>query len=513
LFGSPVQPQPAPSTWFPFATPAPTSGTPTRDKISVEQLYGSPAPPQSTAKLTLDEQKIQSKPKPAVKPAAIPQAKMALDENRIFGAYSAPDRTSLNKPLFTSGQIQQQLNNLNKKIKDNEIARAKISYNDPAYAKLIEEYKNLLSAQSRLNADLKQAPDTLPSGSVKPSTGTKTETKAPANMHYSTRQDVNDLRQEVRNISSAPKTTTGNTGGNSGAKPNTGSNPTGGNPSGVTTTAPNFGASNRIYGGGNLVGQNPDMYGYLETGNAISPWKDIAERNAANAAWVAQWGLDPSQSRTFTIGGNGGGFDLFSANGAYGADGTGGIFNPLGFSSNPYYLQGQIGVSRDQLKGTALEGVSDAALNAAYQYDGYRDNLYVTPDGKVTSIPSPDAVSISAIRKVLAPMTGQQAYYKGDMIGGLLAPLAKPNFYNPANSASNNLGAAQQQAINQWLTSLYAEQALPSTTPPTVPPTTPPTTPPTIPQTLYDLLLKYMVPVSEKKNRGYYNSDAEMIGG
>jgi len=277
------------------------------------------------------------------------------------------------------------------------------------------------------------------------------------------------------------------------------------NPAGITTTAPN---NNTIFGSGSLVGQSG--YGSMSTGNAASPWKDVSERNQANTDHVAPYGLDPNKSTTYQIGGDQSS-QLFGS--AYGADGTGGIFNPQGFSSNPYFLQGEIGVSRDQLKGTGLDGLSDIALKMAYTYDGTRDNLYVTPDGQITSFKSPGAVSVSDVRKVLAPLTGQTAYHKGDMLGGLLAPLAKPNYYDPSNPVQNNLAQQQQALINKMMQDLYATPT--ATLPITAPtaPIAPPVTPTIDPQTLYDLLLRDAVPVNDKKKRKYYNENGELIGG
>ena len=180
--------------------------------------------------------------------------------------------------------------------------------------------------------------------------------------------------------------------------------------------------------------------GMASTGNAVSPWQTEAERKAANNAALAPYGLSADTS-----------YNLFDANynvvaPNIGSDGMGGVFNPSGQSSNPYYLQGSIGVNRDQLTGAGISGVSDKALQNAYSVNqSFANDLWVDPvTGSISSAKSANAVSVGDIRKALAGLTGQQ--YQDSW--GAAAPFVKPGYYDGTNLDTSTMAARQQDLIN-----------------------------------------------------------------
>lgn len=173
-------------------------------------------------------------------------------------------------------------------------------------------------------------------------------------------------------------------------------------------------------------------YGIVDTGNAVSPWATEAERQKTNADFVSSFGLDPMKS-----------YPAFEGDrGVYGADAMGGVFNPYGYSSNPNYLQGTAGITRDMTKGTILEGLSDLALSTAVKESapwtlyGYIDPV----TGAQSSHQTGNMISMEDVRKAYADLTGQQSTFNG-----MLAPFAEVPFY----SGSINLSGlpSQQQAL------------------------------------------------------------------
>lgn len=186
--------------------------------------------------------------------------------------------------------------------------------------------------------------------------------------------------------------------------------------------------------------------GMAQTGNAVSPWSNEAERKAANNSALAPYGLSADAN-----------YNLFDANKNYvapkiGADGMGGVYNPQGMSNNPYFLQGTIGIDRSQLAGTGLENVSDRALNSAYTSArglgtgmAFANDLWVNADGSMSSVRGQDSVSVGDIRKALTQLTGQQ----NTDAWGAAAPLVKPDYYDGKNLNTASMGQRQQDLISQ----------------------------------------------------------------
>lgn len=184
-------------------------------------------------------------------------------------------------------------------------------------------------------------------------------------------------------------------------------------------------------------------YGTVNSGNGIQFWGTEAERRQKNAAHVAADGLDPNRS-----------MPMFDENwnhidrGYYGADGTGGVFNVAGFSSNPYYLQSEAGITRDMLKGTMLENIPDALLVQMIEnHQPWSDTFTYDPNtwGKVYDPGGENSISRQDIRNEYAKLTGQKGYLDG-WSGGITAPLAEIPYYNGGDVDISGL-AARQQAI------------------------------------------------------------------
>lgn len=183
----------------------------------------------------------------------------------------------------------------------------------------------------------------------------------------------------------------------------------------------------------------------VNTGNAVSPWQTEAERKAANNAALASYGLSADKS-----------YNLFDANGNWvhpksEMDGMGGAFNPSGNSSNKNYLQGTIGVSRDQLAGTSAAGLSDKALQNSYQVNSnlntalFANDLWVDPvTGSISSAKSANSVSVGDVRKALSQLTGQQ--YQD--LWGASAPFVKPDYYDGNATNTGTMATRQQDLIN-----------------------------------------------------------------
>lgn len=154
--------------------------------------------------------------------------------------------------------------------------------------------------------------------------------------------------------------------------------------------------ANSAYTDGNTAGQNSP------SANASAGWPSSdAVRKIANDAWLTKSGIDPSARYQWDD----------KRLGAMGADGTGGVFNPDGYSSNPYFLQTATGVSREQLKGTVAEALSDKAIWMALQQDpmdlmqGMKS--YVTYNGSmVSNQPGVKGVDVLAVRNAVADARG-----------------------------------------------------------------------------------------------------------
>lgn len=201
--------------------------------------------------------------------------------------------------------------------------------------------------------------------------------------------------------------------------------------------------------------------GTVQTGNAISPWEDEKKRKEANNAWLAPYGLSADQS-----------YNLFDADGNYinrgalGMDSMGGVFNPSGYSSNPNFLQGTIGVDRNQLAGTSLAGLSDKALQNAYTVNGagnrtFANDLWVDPvSGDISSMKGLNSVSVGDIRQTLAGMTGQQ--YVDSF--GAAAPFVNPGYYDGKSDNTADMAVRQQALIAKLLQSPSMSNT--ATTPP-----------------------------------------------
>lgn len=181
-------------------------------------------------------------------------------------------------------------------------------------------------------------------------------------------------------------------------------------------------------------------YGGGAAAGAQAPWTSEAQRRAANAAHVASFGLDPDKSYPLLDG---------QERGVYGADGLGGVFNPLGYSSNPNYLYTVAGVTRDQLQGTPLAGFSDLALGSVVStIVPFANDLYIHPvTGAASSAPAAGMVSLGEARRAYAALTGQQPAMTLGM-GGEAAPFVQPQHHTAAQR-QQGLAALQQQIIQQ----------------------------------------------------------------
>jgi len=172
-----------------------------------------------------------------------------------------------------------------------------------------------------------------------------------------------------------------------GSTPASASRSAAGSVSGTAAQSDTEQVRNGVYGYGSQVSTLPSVqnsYGYVHTGNAVSPWKSISERNASIDAWTNQGGFG-------------------------GYDGMGGVFNEAGYSNNPYFLQGTAGVSRDQLRGTAAEHASDEMIRTVLQAEpiyAQSDNFYVYSDGTFGNVARPGAISSRAILDAIANARG-----------------------------------------------------------------------------------------------------------
>ena len=219
-----------------------------------------------------------------------------------------------------------------------------------------------------------------------------------------------------------------------------------------------------------------------QTGNAISPWKDEEKRKTANNEYLAKQGLSADAS-----------YRMFDDNGNYvnpgvAPDGMGGVLNLQGYSSNPYYLQGMTGVSRDQLAGTGFENISDKALSSAYNVNQtFANDLWVDPkSGVISSMKGDGYVSVGDIRKMFSGKTGQQY---ADAFGSA-APYVKPDYFDGANPNTGTMAQRQQALIAQMLKA-----------PATQPAATAPATAP-VPQTpAPDVVQEMLNPTSEARRK------------
>lgn len=200
-------------------------------------------------------------------------------------------------------------------------------------------------------------------------------------------------------------------------------------------------------------------YGWVNSGNTVPWYSSEADRVKKNAAHMAKDGI-AFNTVTDNLGRQYQTWQPNSSNGAFGkSDSTGGVFNKAGYSSNPYYLQATIGVSRDRINAEAPEiaGISDLMLQRAYEagsglWNGGMnfDDYYVTPDGHVGTLAGTEgAVRVGDIRNALGRLTGQQTKMGGGFNGGISAAFVKPDFYNPYadNSTPANYGERQKTEV------------------------------------------------------------------
>ena len=225
-------------------------------------------------------------------------------------------------------------------------------------------------------------------------------------------------------------------------------------------------------------------YGWVNSGNTVPWYSSEADRVKQNAAHMAKDGI-AFNTVTDNLGRQ---YQTWNpGSGAFGkADSTGGVFNKAGMSSNPYYLQATVGVSRDRINQEAPEiaNVSDLMLQRAYEagqgaWNGGLnfDDYYVTPSGQVGTLAGTEgAVRVGDIREALARLTGQQTKMGGGFNGGLSAAFVKPDFYNPYadNSTPVNYGERQKtEVIDPFIQKMHqiamqggGETSAPTTTAP-----------------------------------------------
>lgn len=182
----------------------------------------------------------------------------------------------------------------------------------------------------------------------------------------------------------------------------------------------------------------------LTASNYATPWASKTEADAANNAWMRQAGLMPGEQPVYNIA-NSADMDNFRKTyGMYGQDGTGGIFNPAGYSSNPYYLQTMTGITRDMTKGTILENVPDKIIGSlvktATPWDN--DSWIDMNTGATYSVQVPGSVNKGELRKALAGLTNQEYQYALG-IQNRAAPLV-----SPGNLGGSDLSAAQQAILD-----------------------------------------------------------------
>lgn len=143
--------------------------------------------------------------------------------------------------------------------------------------------------------------------------------------------------------------------------------------------------------------------------------------------------------------------------GQYGMDGTGGVFNREGYSSNPTFLQQQAGITRGMTRGTPLESLSDKAIQRVVRYGSpWLNNSYIDPvSGVVSSVREAGMVSLGDIRKAYADLTNQQASYS-DGVASMAAPFAKPHYYD--GQLNSDLKSKQKEQLD---TNIWAMTTLP----------------------------------------------------
>jgi len=159
---------------------------------------------------------------------------------------------------------------------------------------------------------------------------------------------------------------------------------------------------------------------------------------------MQQAGLPSGQQPTYTIR-SGEDLDEFRKTyGMYGMDGTGGIFNPAGYSSNPYYLQTVTGITRDMTRGTALENVPDKIIGSLVKRATPWDNdSWIDPaTGSTSSVQQEGFYNKGELRRALAELTNQQYQYALG-IKNLAAPLA-----SPGGLGGSDLSALQQAILD-----------------------------------------------------------------
>lgn len=187
-------------------------------------------------------------------------------------------------------------------------------------------------------------------------------------------------------------------------------------------------SAKRTDGNGNAI----VSYGTVQSGNAVSPWQTEEQRRNANNAHLARYGLNGEEVYPlYDTAGNR--LDY----GSMGHDGMGGVYDPEGYSSNPYFLMANAGVSRGQLTGAAAQA-SDKSIKMALEIDPAllgRD-LYVTNGGGVSAAYTPGSISVNAIRNEIASLRGIAATEKLGM-GTVAAEIPKPEYYAPSVSAGD----------------------------------------------------------------------------
>ena len=239
------------------------------------------------------------------------------------------------------------------------------------------------------------------------------------------------------------------------------------------------------------TGYYPENALKVQTGNAVSPWQTEAERRAANNAWLAPYGLSADVSKPI---------DPYSRTGssALGMDGMGGVFNPDGYSSNPNFLQGNIGVSRNQLAARGWKTYRTRRFKARIrsttpETEGFANDLWVDPkSGVISSVKGDGYVSVGDIRNTLSGMTGQQ--YADSW--GFAAPFVSPGYYDGKSNNTADMAARQQELIAKIIQSSATPPAAaaPGTTVPgtTAPETTTPDIVPGVPNPLDELRIKWL---------------------
>ena len=178
-------------------------------------------------------------------------------------------------------------------------------------------------------------------------------------------------------------------------------------------------------------------YGVVQSGNAVSPWQTEEQRRNANNAHLARYSLSGEEV-----------YPLYDAAGnklnygSMGHDGMGGVFDPEGYSSNPYFLMANAGVSRDQLTGAAAQA-SDKAIKMALEVDPFLlgNDLYVTNGGGISSGYTPGSISVNAIRAEIAGLRGIASVEQLGM-GKVAAEIPKPDYYVPAGYDANTAGGS-----------------------------------------------------------------------